>query len=159
MFREIRRQNRILEDKDRIEELLSGPEYGFLSLGITENGYAYGIPISYVYDKESQSLYFHCAMEGQKIDLMRKNSKVSFCIVGKIKPVASKFTTLYESVIAFGDVTLDLPDDEKHKALHLLVQKYSPGFEELGETHIQKSWNRTYTFKIEIKHISAKAKN
>jgi nitroimidazol reductase NimA-like FMN-containing flavoprotein (pyridoxamine 5'-phosphate oxidase superfamily) len=158
MFREVRRQNRILEDEARIRELLSDSEYGFLSLGVAENGYGYGIPISYVYDKDTNSLYFHCAPEGQKLDMIRRNNKVSFCVVGITQPVANKFTTLYESVIVFGKAVIDLPDDEKRKTLRLLVRKYSAGFEELGETYMDKSWNRTGVFKIEIEHITAKAK-
>lgn len=157
MFREIRRQNRVLEG-DRITELLNTSEFGFLSLGTSENGYAYGIPISYAYEEETNSLFFHCALEGQKLDEIKKNNKISFCVVGKTNPIADEFTTLYESVIAFGDAYIDLSDDEKRKALRLLVKKYSAGFEEIAEKYMDKSWNRTAVFKIEIKHITAKAK-
>lgn len=157
MFREVRRQNRVLEG-ERITELLINSEYGFLSLGTSENGYAYGIPISYAYEEESNSLYFHCAPEGQKLDEIGRNNKVSFCVVGKTHPIANQFTTLYESVITFGDAITDLPDDEKRKALRLLVKKYSTGFEEIAEQYMDKSWNRTSTFKIKIKHITGKAK-
>lgn len=158
MFREIRRQNRILQDEKRIFELLSTSEYGFLSLGTSDNGYAYGIPISYAYDEETNSLYFHCAPEGQKLDEIRRNNKVSFCVVGKTNPIASQFTTLYESIIAFGKVCSELNDEEKRKALRILVKKYSQGYEGLGEKYMDKSWNRTFCFKIEIEHITAKAK-
>lgn len=158
MFREVRRQNRILQDENRIYELLNIGEYGFLSLGTSDNGYAYGVPISYVYDEETNSLYFHCAPEGQKLDEMRRNNKVSFCVVGKTSPVASQFTTLYESVMIFGKACLDLDVEEKRKALRLLVKKYSQGYEDLGEKYMDKSWNRTFCFKIEIEHITAKAK-
>ncbi len=157
MFREVRRQNRVLEG-ERISELLINSEFGFLSLGTSENGYAYGIPISYAYEKESNLLYFHCAHEGQKLDEINKNNQVSFCVVGKTSPIANQFTTLYESVIVFGDAITDLSDDERRRALRLLVKKYSAGFEEVAEQYMDKSWNRTATFKIEIKHITAKAK-
>ncbi|MFR9165919.1 MAG: pyridoxamine 5'-phosphate oxidase family protein [Dysgonomonas sp.] len=158
MFREIRRQDRILKDKSRIEELLTDSEYGFLSLGNLENGYAYGIPISYAFDKDTNSLYFHCAPEGQKLDQIKANNKVSFCVVGYTQPIENQFTTLYESVIVFGSARSDLNDDEKRKALRLLVDKYSMNYKELGEKYMNKSWGRTSCFKIEIDHITAKAK-
>lgn len=158
MFKEVRRQNRILDDEKRIQELLSDSEYGFLSLGTAENGYGYGIPISYAYDKDTNSLYFHCAPEGQKLDTLKLNNKVSFCVVGTTKPIAEQFTTLFESVIAFGKATILDSDEEKRKALRLLVKKYSPEFEEIGEKYMDKSWARTTTFKIDIEHITAKAK-
>ena len=79
-------------------------------------------------------------------------------MVGVTKPIAEQFTTLFESVIVFGKADMDLPDNEKRKALRLLVRKYSPEYEELGEKYMDKSWSRTATFKIEIEHITAKAK-
>lgn len=158
MFREVRRQNRILDNETRITELLHTSEYGFLAMGIDEGGYGYGIPINYAYDEETNSLYFHCATDGKKMDIMQVNNNVSFCVVGETKPLADKFSTLYESVIVFGNVSLNLPDDEKRKALRLLVKKYSAGYEDVGEKYMDKSWGRTATFKIKIEHISAKAK-
>lgn len=157
MFKEVRRQNRILEDKLRIMELLNTSEYGILNLGSDESGYGYGIPLNHAYDEKTNSLYFHCATEGKKLDIMKLNNKVSYCIVGAAKPVADKFTTLYESVIVFGKAELDLSENEKRKALRLLVKKYSQEYEELGEKYIDKSWDRTYTFKICIEHLTAKS--
>jgi len=148
----------MLEDTNRIGELLHSSEYGFLSLGTSGNGYGYGIPISYIYDEESNCLYFHCAPEGQKLDMLADNNKVSFCVVGITKPVAEQFTTLYESVIVFGRADINLSDDEKRKGLRLLVKKYSPGYEELGEKYMDKSWERTAVFRLDIDHITAKAK-
>lgn len=158
MFREVRRQNRVLDNEERIQELLQTAEYGFLSLGTGENGYAYGIPLSYAYDAESNSLYFHCAPEGQKLDMLAQNNRVSFCVVGVTKPIADRFTTYYESVLVYGIAHYELTDDEKRKALRLLVKKYSAGFEEIGEKYMDKSWARTSAFRIQIEHLTAKAK-
>lgn len=98
MFREIRRKDRILDNELAIR-LLEEAEYGFLAMsGI--NGYGYGIPINYV--KEGDSIYFHCAPEGYKLECLRENPKVSFTVVGATQIVPGKFTTGYESTIAFG---------------------------------------------------------
>ena len=105
MFREIRRKDRILDNELAIR-LLEEAEYGFLAMsGI--NGYGYGIPINYV--KEGDSIYFHCAPEGYKLECLRENTKVSFTVVGATQIVPGKFTTGYESTIAFGEMHLDLP--------------------------------------------------
>lgn len=156
-FRPIRRKDRILENEQSIE-LLKKSEYGFLNLGQTENGYAYGIPINYVYDENQNCLYFHCAPEGQKIDCLKNNNLVSLCVVGKTKPISNQFTTLYESSIIFGVADIYLSEDEKRKGLRLLIQKYSPMDSELGEKYMEKSFNRTFVFKIVIEHMTGKAK-
>lgn len=156
-FHEIRRQDRLLDD-ERIFELLEKTEYGFLSLGESDNGYAYGIPISFAFDKKSNSLYFHCAPLGHKLENMKKNNKVSFCVVGNTRPIPSKFATVYESVIVFGIVNIQPSDEEKRFALRKLVNKYCPEFIELGENYMEKSFQRTHTFSISIDRITGKGR-
>lgn len=158
MFKEVRRQDRTLKDETRVIELLSTSEYGFLNLGTSTNGYAYGIPISYAYDISTNTLYFHSAIEGNKLEYIENNNKISFCVVGKTQPIGSKFTTLYESVIAFGIANLSLTDDEKRKALNLLVDKYSKGYEDKADKYIKGAWDRVFCFSLKIEHITAKAK-
>ena len=138
MFREIRRKDRILDNELAIR-LLEEAEYGFLAMsGI--NGYGYGIPINYV--KEGDSIYFHCAPEGYKLECLRENPKVSFTVVGA----------------AFGEMHLDLPEEERRYALRLLVNKYSSAFKEIGEKYIEKSFYRTNILRLDISHISGKCK-
>lgn len=74
MYHEIRRKDRVLDEKGAIE-LLETAEYGFLSM-VGTDGFGYGIPISFV--KEGKSVYFHCAPEGYKLECLRENPKVSF---------------------------------------------------------------------------------
>ena len=41
----------------------------------------YAVPLSYVF--HDQCIYFHCATEGHKLDNIRANPAVSFCVVGQ----------------------------------------------------------------------------
>lgn len=154
MFREIRRKERILDDELAIR-LLERAEYGFLAMSGT-NGYGYGIPINYV--KAEDSIYFHCAPEGYKLECLRENPRVSFTVVGATQVVPEKFTTGYESVIVFGEMCLDLPEEERRKALRLLVDKYSSAFKEIGEKYIEKSFHRTNILRLDISHVTGKCK-
>ena len=72
----VRRQDRLL-DYNSAEELLLRAEYGFLSFG-GETGY--GIPINFAL--KGMSLYFHCAPQGEKLERMKQNNQVCFCVVG-----------------------------------------------------------------------------
>lgn len=159
MFRDIRRKDRKVQHEDNIKELLKHCNYGYLSLGIAENGYAYGVPMSYVYDEKSSVIYFHCANEGQKTDILKKNNKVSFCILNDIEVLPERFSVKYESVIIFGDTQFVEDNEEKHNALYLFLEKYSPGYLAEGERYIEKSQDRTLIIKIVIMHISAKARS
>ncbi len=98
MFKKMRRSDRALAEVE-INEVLEKGEYGFLST-ISDHGYPYVVPLSYVYD--NNSIYFHCATEGEKLDNIKQNNKVSFCVVTDTEVLPDKFSTKYKSVIAFG---------------------------------------------------------
>lgn len=154
MFHEIRRKDRVLDEKDAMELLETG-EYGFLSM-VGTDGFGYGIPISFV--KEGESLYFHCAPEGYKLECLRENPNVNFCVVGETRVVPNQFTTAYESVLVSGTIHLGLAEEERRHALRLLVKKYCSGFETVGEKYIDKSFHRTNVLRLDIGHISGKCK-
>ena len=154
VFCDIRRKDRIL-DNERTLLLLKTGEYGFLAIcGV--NGYGYGIPLNYVFD--DKMIYFHCAVEGFKLDNIRQNNRVSFCVVGRTQLLPQQFSTAYESTLVFGRIAYHLPEDERHKALDLLVAKYSPDFADISKTYISKSFHRTCILRLDIEHVSGKSR-
>ncbi|MBU5677085.1 pyridoxamine 5'-phosphate oxidase family protein [Alkaliphilus sp. MSJ-5] len=152
MFKEMRRKDKEIT-KDEIEEILTKGEYGILST-INDNGYPYTVPLSFVY--YNNSIYFHCAIEGQKLDNIRQNDKVSFCVVTDTEVLAKKFTTKYKSVVVFG-VASETDDDLKEGILFELANKYSPQFLVEGKKYIQSAKDKTKVIKIDINHITGKA--
>ena len=153
MFKELRRQDRKLNEED-VAALLERTEYGVLST-IDVNGYAYGVPISYVY--VNNAIYFHCAVEGHKLENIKNNNKVSFCVVGETEPIPEKFSMKYQSAVIFGRA-VEVSGDEKYTALLALVEKYSSQYIEKGKNYIKNDQHRTKVIKIDIEHISGKAK-
>jgi len=153
MMRKMRKKNREIEIKEAIT-LLSKGDYGILST-VGKNGQPFGVPLNYVY--KDNSLYFHCARTGHKLENIENNPKVSFCVVGETNILPAEFSTEYESVIAFG-VASEAQGKERISALQWLIEKYSPGFIEEGKIYIEKKNKATTVIKIEISHISGKAR-
>ena len=148
----VRRQDRLL-DYNSAEELLLSAEYGFLSFG-GETGY--GIPINFAL--KGTSLYFHCAPQGEKLQRMKQNNQVCFCVVGNTELQPAQFTTTYESVLAFGQIRMIEDDVERMIALELLVDKYSPDFKETGREYAKKSFRRTVILCLDIARITGKTR-
>ena len=152
MFHEMRRKDRQI-NREEVIELLRQCDYGVLAT-ISQNGYPYGVPISYVY--MNNSIYFHCATEGHKLDNIINSNKISFCVVGETCILPDKFSTKYESVIIFGRA-IEVFDDEKGSAFLEILNKYSPDYIEKGKEYIKNSNAKTKVIKISIEHISGKA--
>lgn len=155
-MRKIRRQNRVL-DQARAEQLLTSGEYGLLAM-VNIDGGGYGLPFSYVYNPQRRCIYIHCAPQGHKIENLIADNRVTFTVVGATQIIPDKFTTAYSSVMVFGHISLDIPENERLSALRELVIKYSPGFEERAEKYIAGSFSRTAVLRLDINDMSAKAK-
>ncbi len=152
-MKSVRRRDREITIQES-KTILDKAEYGVLST-VDKDGQPYGVPMSYVY--KNDCIYFHCALSGQKLDNIENNAKVSFCVVGNTKVLPDKFATEYESAVVFG-VASEIKGAEKRSALLWLLEKYCPDFIEEGKQYIEQNDKATKCFKIEIHHISGKAR-
>ena len=76
---------------------------GVLALS-EKDGTPYAVPLSFVDD--GNALYFHCAKEGRKLDVIAQNPRAAFCAVGRDDVRPEAFTTRYESVTVFGKISI-----------------------------------------------------
>lgn len=142
-------------DESRALELLKDSEYGVLSM--VADGGGYGIPVNFVWDGD-HSIYIHCAPEGRKLRALAVNPKVSLCVIGNVHLLPGKFTTEYESALFFGEAHLHLSDDEKMHALHLLIDKLSADYKEIGDKYAHKSFHRVEIIRVDFDSFSGKRK-
>lgn len=154
----VRRQDRLLDKQSAITLLRSG-EYGVLSMVEIRDSIpaGYGIPLNYVWD-EADYIYIHCGPDGHKLDCIDANPLVSFCVVGHTNVISNKFTTAYESLVIRGKISRNLIEEERKKALRLILMKYSPDDMEIGMKYAEKSFHRTEILRIAIDEISGKNK-
>lgn len=151
MLREMRRKDRAATPEDAWRILEQG-EYGVLST-VAADGQPYATPLSYCVLNEA--IYFHCAPEGHKLDNIALNNRVAFCVVGATQVLPEKFSTVYESAVAFGTAA-GVAGAEKQAALEALAAKYSPGLVAEAQEYIAKFFSRTWVVKITIAALSAK---
>ena len=150
-MKSMRKIDRQMTNEETLGVLLKG-EYGILST-IDESGQLFGTPLSYVVNGDN--IYFHCALVGTKLDNIYFNKKVCFTVVGSTKVLEDKFSTEFESVMAFGDANI-IEGEEKLLALRQVIKKYSPGFIEAGEMYINKAIEKTCVVRIKITHLTGK---
>ncbi len=152
-MKSVRRKDREISRIEAIK-ILETAEYGVLS-SVSEDEQPYGIPLSYVY--KDDTLYFHCAVAGQKLDNIAHNSKVSFCVVGRTTILPDKFGTEYESTVLFGRA-VEIHGIERDNALVWLLEKYCSDYVAEGLKYIELKNKATKVIKIEISHCSGKAR-
>ncbi len=153
MFREMRRKKQALGEKECIEILERGNMAVIALAG--DDDYPYTVPVNYVYS--NGKIYFHCAKSGHKLDAIRRNSKVSICVVDRNVLVPEEYTTYFSSVIAFGRASIMEDKEEIMDAIIKLCLKYVPNDTEEGRNSaIKREIEGTCLVAIDIEHLSGK---
>jgi nitroimidazol reductase NimA-like FMN-containing flavoprotein (pyridoxamine 5'-phosphate oxidase superfamily) len=148
----MRRSDKALPNDDLVKILQDG-EYGVLST-VSADGQPYGVPLNY--SLLNNNLYFHCALDGHKLDNLIANEKVSFCVVGQSKVVPADFTSEFASVIVTGTAEV-IYAEEKYEALVSLIEKYCIEFVEEGRKYIEKLDGETAAVAIRIESMTGKS--
>ena len=122
----------IIKSKDKIIEFLSEESTGRIS-SIDKEGFPQIIPMNFVF--LDNSVYMHSHIRGEKIENIKRNSKVGFEVDRNLEFLPSYFSdpddasladTLYISVVIKGEAILVEDKKEKVLALNGLMKKYQP---------------------------------
>ena len=96
---------------------------------MVDKGQPYVIPLNYAYivGGEDLTLFFHCAKEGRKINILHENNNVCFEMSSEGEPIFAEETPCksgyyYSSVHGFGDAQFIEDVNEKCSALTLLMK-------------------------------------
>ena len=125
----MRRKDREVKDFDRITEIINGCDC--CRLGLVDNGEAYIVPMNFGLDTADGklNLYFHCASEGRKLDLLGRNKTVSFEMdTGHALTTGERgcdWSFKYRCVMGTGTVTMLADRDERIYALNRIMAHYS----------------------------------
>lgn len=153
----VRRQDRLL-DEERAMRLLRDGEWATMAMYDTARREPYAIPVSYAWDGEN-SLYIHCAPHGRKLDVIASCRMVSVVVVGQTNVLSDKFTTEYDSLVLECEAQMGLDENERMKALELMLDKYSPADKVTGMKYAQASFSRTEIIRLDIGNWSGKSKS
>ena len=153
MFRKMRRSPQALNIEEMVE-LLKTETRGVMSVQ-GDDGYPYGFPINHYYDETESRLYFHGANFGHRVDAVKRDPKVSYCVYGGEYQKEGDWAKYVKSVIAFGRAFLVEDPDEVIRISRLLCDKF-PCPQEYVETEISKDAPRTLVIGIDIEEMTGK---
>ena len=120
---------------------------------VDAEGNPYGLPMSLASD-DDVNWYFHCALEGKKLDAIRTNPKVCLSAVTRCVPTVGpkdgSYTMQYRSAVAFGVAEIVTDEEEKVEALRLICQRFLPQHMDAFQTSIARSLPRTAIVRIRL---------
>ena len=123
-----------------------------------DDGYPYGLPTNHYYCEEDGKIYFHSGMKGHKVDAIRRDEKVSFCVYDSGFRKEGEWALNIKSVIVFGRIEFI----EDQKIINRMAEKLSRKFtddDNYIKTEIERSGPGTLMFALVPEHMSGKIVN
>ena len=151
IYRYMRKASREMPADWALEIMRKAP---YITVSFTRpDGTAYGLPLSLA-SADGQTWYFHCALEGEKLDALAAHPEVCLSAVTKCAPTVGpkdgSFTLQYRSAIAFGRAELVTDDEEKIEALRLISQRFLPQHMDAFDDAIRRSLSRTAVVRVTL---------
>ena len=121
----MRRSEREIADRSAIEEIISRSKV--CKLALCDGRIPYIVPMCFGF--KDNTLFFHSAPKGKKIDILKKNPNVcfEFDILTQViqSAKACKWGMKYKSVIGFGTASFIAEDDLKRQAFDTIMNQYA----------------------------------
>ena len=116
----MRRHDRECSESTFLHGLLQKADVVTVAFQTEEHPYV--LPLNFVF--MNNALYMHSATEGRKLDCVKHNPRVGFCVHCVLDIDRERATTHYESICGEGRAVLVAAPDEKQQALAALAEKY-----------------------------------
>lgn len=147
----MRKESRAMDSVWALEEMRKAP---YITVSFTRaDGSAYGLPLSLA-SKDDETWYFHCALEGEKLDALKAHPEVCLSAVTRctptVEPNNASFTLQYKSAIAFGKAEQVEDEKEKIMALRLICQRFLPMHMDAFDASIARSLEHTAVVRIRL---------
>ena len=154
MFRPLKRIKQQLSEEECKEILLNEPR-GVLSV-IGDDNYPYALPINFYYDATENKIYFHTGKEGHKLDSIKKNNKVSFCVYDKGFHKDNHWSLNIKSVVVFGKISIT--ENWSRDMMVSFCKRFTDDIEYIN-SEIDKFQKNTIVMCLEIEHMTGKLVN
>jgi nitroimidazol reductase NimA-like FMN-containing flavoprotein (pyridoxamine 5'-phosphate oxidase superfamily) len=150
----VRKDDKNIKDPEVIREIL---RKGLVChVAMVDEGKPYMVAMNYGF--RDHAIYLHAALEGRKIDILRKNPEVCFMVYTGNRlttgpDACGDWTMKYRSVTGFGKATLIETDEEKVPAMHIIMDQYTTkGPFEFSPTRMAQ----TMVIRIDIDEMTGK---
>ena len=147
------RKEREITEFGKIEKVME--KATVCRLGLADNNEPYVVPVNFGYEKNS--IYFHSALEGRKVEIIRKNNRVCFEIdtdVGIGKTDTSNCKVKYKSVIGMGRIYILENNEEKIHGLKSIMRQCTGS--EYSFSFTEEKLNSVLVGRVDIENITGK---
>ena len=154
----MRRADRKITDQKEIEAIIKKADV--CRIALIDGELPYMVTLNFGYKSGTPAvLYFHCANEGRKLDIIKNNNNVCFQMdidheltTGKS---ACGYSMNFKSIVGYGKIHKVTNKQEKIEGLNYLMKQYS---DRDDFSYEEKMLEVTTVLKLEIEELTGKQK-
>lgn len=153
----MRRSDREVSVVGDVEDIINNSDV--CRIALADNNIPYIVTMNFGYISSPGKLYFHCANEGKKLEMIRKNNYVCFemdtdHLITKGEK-GCDWGMKFSSVIGFGNIFIVEDKEEKMLGLNSIMSHYGGS----GPYNYNENvFNSTTVLRLEIAEMSGKKK-
>jgi hypothetical protein len=154
----VRRKDREITEKTDLIKIIEASDVCRIAIHAEKAPYIVPLNFGFLWEN-SLEIFFHCAMEGRKLELLKRNNLVGFEMdtghtLLKAENVCS-WGMAYKSIIGTGRIFSIVADEEKEKAMDRIMMHYSFAGKPLYDTSV---FAKTLVLKMMVEEMTGKEK-
>ena len=110
-----------MESREEMDHILASTKY--VTLAMCRDNRPYLVTLSHGYDRPNKCLYFHCAPEGKKIDILKERGHVYGQAMMDMGYVQGRCDHLFATVHFEGSVDFLETHEAKRHALEVMIRQ------------------------------------
>jgi hypothetical protein len=155
----MRKKDREIKGAKELEEILQEADVCRIAFAVDGMPYIVTMNFGFIWE-DRLTLYFHCAKEGKKLELMKRNNTVCFEMDTNHEIVeadkACDWGMKYRSIVGLGLLESITDEEEKHKGLDCIMDHY--GFDG-KKAYTDRAFNLTEVLRLTVTELRGKKKS
>jgi nitroimidazol reductase NimA-like FMN-containing flavoprotein (pyridoxamine 5'-phosphate oxidase superfamily) len=154
-YHALRRKEKEITDMAEMKAVLAAAKY--VTVAMCRGGEPYLVTLSHGYDEQRNALYFHCARQGKKIEILAVNDRVWGQALLDRGYADGRCDHLFTSVQFRGRVSFVEDEAEKRHALEVMIRRLEsdPG-QVMADQVNDASVARVHIGRIDLDYLSGK---
>jgi nitroimidazol reductase NimA-like FMN-containing flavoprotein (pyridoxamine 5'-phosphate oxidase superfamily) len=152
---ELRKKDQEITSDKEMRDILRQAKYVTMAMCLDNEPYL--VTVSHGYDADQNTIYFHCAHEGRKIDILKENPKVwgEAIVDGGTKP--EECGQDYETTQFHGVVSFPQEMEEKRHGLSVLIAQFGADVDKFfAKEDVDKRIEKVNIGRVDIDFLSGK---
>ena len=151
-----RRADREITDPAEHARILKAGKYAIIAMADANEPYI--VTLNYGYDAPNARLYFHCAIEGLKLDILTRNENVCATVIEDHGYRVGECEHAFSSLVIRGKMRLVADLDDKKHGLDVLLRHLEPDPDPIRARNIKDdaSYDKVGILRLDIEMMSGK---